>query len=357
MIFIFASLGPGGAERNFIRLANEVSLSSETIIVVLTKKSDVLRPTISSRIKIIQLNKKHVKSSLLSTVRILDEIEPHILVAALTHVNILAILASLFARHKPIVSISERNLRHRSPKSFFKHGILDLLIKIVYRRADIITAVSLLVRKQVAKRAGIPEEVIEVIYNPISLAHYDLSGSVIPHPWLRPHEPPVILAVGSLTRKKNFRILVKAFKLCAESEPMRLIILGEGPQRTRLQKLVKKLGLTGNVLLPGYVSNPLSWMQFARLFVSVSRVEGTSNVILEAMTVGLPVVATEASGSSRETLMNGKCGNIVLDKSVDSLANGIIAAVRTERSELPSECLSRFRLGVTVTKFMQVHGL
>jgi len=110
----------------------------------------------------------------------------------------------------------------------------------------------------------------------------------------------VVLGVGRLVPQKGFDVLLKAFALARRSQPMRLVIAGDGPRENReqLQALANDLGIGEDVWLAGFIANPLPLFRQAKLFVLSSRWEGMSNVLLEALASGCPVVATQTPGTS-----------------------------------------------------------
>lgn len=120
---------------------------------------------------------------------------------------------------------------------------------------------------------------------------------------------------------------------------MRLIVLGKGPEQSRLQALAEQLGIDADVDLTGHVANPLPFLRQAALFVLPSRWEGLSNALLEAMASGTPVVATRCTGST-EVLDRGRYGALVSVGEVDELARSITDELGRER---PRDELGRER--------------
>ena len=123
---------------------------------------------------------------------------------------------------------------------------------------------------------------------------------------------PIILGVGRLAPQKNFDLLIEAFAIARRQRPLRLAILGSGSEggREELLNRAKSLGVCDDVWLPGHVSNPFPYYGEAGLFVLSSRWEGMSNVLLEAMACGCPVVAARSAAGSAEILDDGKFGRL-----------------------------------------------
>ena len=185
-----------------------------------------------------------------------------------------------------------------------------------YRRllphSDHVIAISHGVRSSVVQIAEIPARRVTSIYNPVVSPHImELANRPPQHTWLSNDGPPIILGVGRLVKQKDFPTLLKAFQLVSNVRSVRLIILGEGRQRARLQKLVEKLGLDGRVSLPGYVNNPYAFMARASVFVLSSKFEGLGNVLVEALACGCPCVSTNCLSGPAEILADGQIGPLV----------------------------------------------
>ena len=180
-------------------------------------------------------------------------------------------------------------------------------------------AVSRGVAQAYARFGGVPEERICVLPNPI---HVDrvrrLSHENVPLP-----ATPYFLALGRLHPQKGFSLLLEAFSIFAKHHPdVHLLILGEGPERPRLEKLAHTLGLTSRVAFLGFVVNPYPYLRGAKALVITSRYEGFSMVALEALALRVPVVAVESEGGLLEALGDGRFG-IVTPRSPQALAHAM----------------------------------
>ena len=152
---------------------------------------------------------------------------------------------------------------------------------------------------------------MRVIPNPVlspalgMLAAEEVSGDPVPATHL-------VLATGRLVYEKDFGTLLEAFALVHAREPRaRLVILGEGPQRSRLEEQRHQLGLDDSVLFPGFAANPYAWMSRASVFVLSSLYEGLPTVLIEALACGAHVVATDCPSGPREILADGRLGALV----------------------------------------------
>jgi glycosyltransferase involved in cell wall biosynthesis len=132
----------------------------------------------------------------------------------------------------------------------------------------------------------------------------------------------VLLSVGRLSSEKGHMDLVQAFsRIVGMARPsrLRLVIVGDGPERPRVERCCRDLGLTGLVTLTGQQEDVNPYYGIADVFVLPSRSEGCPNVLLEAMAAGVPVVATQVGGVP-ETVTNGKEAILVKRQDHDGLA-------------------------------------
>lgn len=216
-----------------------------------------------------------------------------------------------------------------------------------YARADAVLAVSGGVADDLAGLTDLPRDSMRVIYNGIDRAEAQRrAAQTVEHPWLNRHldDAPIVLGVGRLSPQKDFPTLLQAVAILRNRRPVRLLILGEGPQRRELLSQATALGFTPgkDFSLPGFHENPLPFMRRADVFALSSTYEGLPNVVLEALAVGTPVVSTDCPSGPHELLDGGTFGPLVPVGDADALAEAID---RTLANPLPSERLQE-RAGV-----------
>jgi glycosyltransferase involved in cell wall biosynthesis len=121
-----------------------------------------------------------------------------------------------------------------------------------------------------------------------------------------------LLAVGRLTQQKGFDLLIAAFAdLIGRGHDLHLLILGDGEDHAKLEEVARTCGVSDRVFMPGFQQNPYPFFARAEAFVLSSRWEGLSMVILEAMALKLPVIATDCRHGPREITRDGECGVLV----------------------------------------------
>jgi glycosyltransferase involved in cell wall biosynthesis len=137
-----------------------------------------------------------------------------------------------------------------------------------------------------------------------------------------PQNALVCGAVSRLDPVKRINDLILAFAQVGTDHAAYLVIVGEGPERQHLEKMVQETGVSDQIIWAGYRANITSLLPAFDILLPPSLHEGLPNTILEAMSVGLPVVAT-AVGGTPELIVNEKTGLLVLPGNPDALANAI----------------------------------
>lgn len=195
-----------------------------------------------------------------------------------------------------------------------------------YREMHKVIAVSRELARDMTVLLGIDASRISVILNGVDIAEVQRQAAApVEDSWFAPGSPPVIVSAGRLSRQKNFELLLDAFAHLRKQRAARLLILGDGPPRARQALLDRaaRLGVADDFRLPGYEPNPMRFFARAGLFALSSRWEGASNVLLEAMACGCPVVATDCPTGVREQLDGGRIGPIVPVNDAEALTQAM----------------------------------
>lgn len=188
------------------------------------------------------------------------------------------------------------------------------------------------------QRQGVSPARLAVIPNGVDIDAIKRDAQApVDHPWFTDNAPPVVIAVGRLSPQKDFATLIRAFAAARRVRPMRLVILGDGPaaERARLTALAQALGVGGDLWLGGYQANPHAFVARAALSVLSSRWEGASNVLIEALACGTPVVATACPTGVREVLTEG-CGKLVPVGDAAAMAKAMLARIAAPRGAAES---------------------
>jgi glycosyltransferase involved in cell wall biosynthesis len=230
--------------------------------------------------------------------------------------------------------ISERN----DPLLQRHHPRVELLRRIVYRWADVVTANSK--GALTALEPFVPKHKLAFLPNPLMAASTSEAKAF---------GAPTVITIGRLVEQKGLDILLAAWAKVVEVLPdWRLAIVGGGPLEGELQALAAKLNIENSVDWIGHVSDPFPLLRGAEFFVLTSRFEGTPNAMLEAMVCGLPAIVSDASPGPCELIgPDESAGLIVPVEDVCATAEAIIRLARDEAL--------RLRLGLAARERARAH--
>ncbi len=265
------------------------------------------------------------------------ERRPRVALSAGNHFHIAASAAYLMAGSPHSVRLLFRASNPPFRGRDIRIGMfLAWLYRLRFMGARRIISVSSELGEILVKNIRIHPSRVVTIANSIDLkAASERAAEALEHPWFAAGEPPVVLGIGRLVPQKNFSLLIEAFARVHHATPSRLVIIGEGAEKEllKLQTLATKLGLASNdIWFAGRQSNPLKFLANAGLFVLSSNWEGMSNVLLEAMACGCPIVATDCPTGVRELLEGGRIGVIVPVGDLDAMAEAMRAKLAEPRN-------------------------
>lgn len=327
---VLPDLRGGGAERMHVHLANEWARRGHSVALVLLRRRGELVSLVSQPVAVEDLNADRIRAGLWPLRAYLRRARPDVVLSAmwpLTSISVIAWLlagrgARLFVSDHTPLSVSSRREPQGSP------ALLEALVRLTYPRASGIIAVSHGVREDLCRLGRLSAARVNVIHNPaaIGAASHREPREVRERLWgagFAHH----ILSVGSLTPAKDHASLIRAFAALSPELNAKLTILGEGPLRSDLERLVGALGLHDRVSMPGFVMDPYVWLRSADLFVLSSRWEGFGNAIVEALECGVPVVSTDCASGPSEILEEGRYGRLVPVDDLPALTAAMTAGL------------------------------
>lgn len=346
----------GGAQRAAVKLAGGIAARGLDVDLVLLDGGGPHRQSLDARVRVVELSARRVAFAAPPLARYLARERPDALVSFLTHANIAAVAARALSRTGARLALVEQNTLTAVRSELRRDGWLPALARHAYPRADAVVAVSEGVARDLVDALGLPPAKVSVIHNPVVDEGLRRAARLpARHPWFEDASTRVFLAAGRLTPQKDFPALLEAFRMLRESRRARLIILGEGEERARLEALVASKGLTGDVSLHGFVENPYAYMSRAAAFVLSSRWEGLPTVLVEALGCGCPVVATDCPSGPREILCDGEYGALVPVGDAAALCEAMIRVldVRPGASALEARA-DAYSVGRAVSRYLEL---
>lgn len=347
------SLEGGGAEKVNLLLAKGLKEKEARVDLVLSKAHGPYLQMIPEGINVVDLKAPRIIMALPSLIAYLRREKPSVLLSSLTHTNVVSVWGREVARVPTSVLVAEHvplKASHRNKHLRLNERTVRFLMGGAYKKAEAVVAVSKGLAKELVEEFDLPHEKVRVIYNPVIQDElFEKAKEPVAHPWLTPGEEPVFLAVGRLVAEKNFELLIRAFAKVRREKASRLLILGEGPERPRLQSLVRSLGLSEFVDMPGFVPNPYPYMVRASALVLSSLYEALPTVLIEGLALGVPIVATDCPFGPAEILEEGRWGRLVPMADEAALAQAMLEVLldppsEEERSAARKSAIERFGL-------------
>lgn len=250
--------------------------------------------------------------------QIVLEQRPKRVLALLTKTNILCCAA--FWNQPVHLVVSERN----DPRLQKLDRLWSQLRRLYYRRADVVTANT--------------EGVLDALQAMGCWRHLDLLPNPLPTGLDLAvadsvcQRERVVLAVARLVPQKGLDLLIVAFASLQERvrAGWRLVLVGDGPERSALVALARRHGISDQVVFAGFQSEPLRYMQQASIFALPSRFEGMPNALLEAMASGLPSVVSDSSPGPLEMVSDGRQGLVVPSEDANALSEALERLIADE---------------------------
>ncbi|CAN5408275.1 hypothetical protein BH11BAC1_BH11BAC1_21480 [soil metagenome] len=326
--FMVGSLRMGGAERMMIHTANQLAKHVQVSFLSLTGGAE-LKPELQNNVRLISFDKNKTLAAIPPILKFLKSEKPDVLISTQIHVNLVAMLLKIVFRAKTKIILREatspgaqfmnfRDARSRAVKS---------MVKMLYPKADAIVAICEAVKVNLIEHRFAKMEQVTVIFNPVFNQHLIEGMKAEADDEFFHAGVPVIISSGRLAPVKNFSLLIESFQKLLQKQDARLIIIGEGSERSKLQSLITELGLTAKVKLIGMKLNPYPYLKKSTVYVLTSLFEGLPNALIEAMACGLQLISVDCPGGSREVLRNGELGKLVPMNNADALAVAMAEAM------------------------------
>lgn len=359
-IFV-ATSGHSGVDRTMQNLIPAFAGRGYLVDILKVRKHGPELPSLPPGVRLFDLGTSHVYSSFFAVCRYLRRYRPVAMLTDKDRVNRTALLARAVTAGTPYLALScgttlSTDLSGRGP---IERWITRNSFRRLYPYADNLLMISNGSADDLTNYTGFPRERITVVPAPVIPASLLTERRPRPdHPWFQTGEVPVILGVGKLAPGKDYITLIRAFALVRKIKECRLVIIGKGKQENELRALAESLGVGDDVDLPGFQANAYDFMAYAALFVHTSLLEGLGFVIIEALALGTPVVATDCPSGPREILHDGKYGPLVPVQDHVKLAEAMLT---TLNQPLPpaflKEAARPYEIELSATAHLAAMGL
>ncbi|MFW0694305.1 glycosyltransferase [Aliarcobacter butzleri] len=331
-ILIFCtSMQKGGAERVISlllkELENEENIKVDFMMMEYGIEYDLpkyITPIILSNSKKSGVNKLlELPFIAMKLKKYIKENNINIVMSFLYRPNYINILAKIFgSSHKSIINIRSTTSRYKNEGLLGKINLF--LINNLFDKADLIISNSKGVDEDLKSIMNITTNT-KVIYNPVDIKYINSKKDICEDvDFDFKEDKKYVISVGRLIPLKRNIDLIKAFfELQKEDNNLEVLFLGDGILKNDLINECVKLNIENKVHFLGNVKNPFYYLSRSNLFVLNSEIEGFPNVLVEAMTCGLPVISSDCKSGPREILETEKYGLLYPVGNIDTLIEKI----------------------------------
>ena len=352
IVQVITELRPAGAERIVLELSRGLQQLHHHVTVIsllkIPEDSVIVQELRSLNIEVLSLNlNKFCLWRIFKLHSILRKIQPHVVHAHLIHANIVARLNAW--RRKYILINSVHIAEKRKGKKW--HFTCD---RLTLRHCDCMTTVSQAVQNFHAKKLGVPPSYFPVIYNGIHIPPPLSNGEItdLKRQWKIEHCSKLIGSIGRLDFQKGYDMLFDLLPQLSSQVPhgeyWAIVILGEGKQRNILQKYPSFANI--EVRLPGFREDAARCIGAFDLFVMPSRYEGFGLALVEAMSHGVPILASDVD-SLPELLQGYESGSAIDFNSVDTVER-IVRQLYTQ----PTTPCRKFTLQKMIVQYIDLYS-
>jgi len=380
ILFAIPNLRVGGAERVFLNLINNINRDIFEVHVAVGRFQGKFCSDLVDNISLHELGSIKSMLSIVPMTKLIWSIKPDIVVSTLGYI-VAASFSSLLSSKK--IAFISRFGNSMSPfldeqkiQSIVKYFLQLIINKFVIYMSDLIIVQSNHMKNDLNKIYSLNDKLLRKIIkinNPVEFDSINLSAKneELSNYFNKIFNNNfVFISVGGLEPRKNFEDLLSAFKSVNLEYPnSRLVILGDvhdnakdKDYRSHLQNLILELDIDEFVSLPGSIDHPelLPLISHSDFYVSSSIYEGVSNAILEALALGIPVIATDCPSGIREIINEGENGYLVTTNGdiAKNLSEKMFLVIEERKkfdsSEISNKIKRDFNISVIVKEYQKV---
>ena len=308
LIIFIPSIEDGGVEKNLFLISNYLSKKINNIAIITANFE--YKKKFSKRIKFLGLDFKFLrkKNRIFKYVFCLIQLMLQI-IKENRKVTILSFQANIYAIIlAKIFKIKIISRSNSSPSGWSQNTLKKIIFKIFLKKADLTIVNSLEFRQEMFDKFAVKAR---CIYNPFDKKY--IKNKIInfkKNVFQTKKNTLKILSVGRLTQQKDFITLLKAINHIKNAINLKLILIGKGSEKYKLNNFINNNQLNKKISLVGYKKNPYKYFQDTDIFVLSSKFEGLPNVLLEAQFFKKFIISSNCPTGPKEILLNGKAGEL-----------------------------------------------
>jgi glycosyltransferase involved in cell wall biosynthesis len=339
-LFFFSNFHIGGAQKIAINLINKLNTKDKSIKKIITiNSSGPLKKIISDSIQVYDLKKSRLIDCIFEYKNFIEKNNVQKIFCVQPHLAIFCYFINLIFNKKIKIIARETNSNQASNYRIFtfKEKIFLIIKNFVYRKIHLIICPS----------RGLENEIIG---RKIFISNF-VETKILSK--MKTKESNYILGVGRLVKQKRFHDLINAYNLIQKQIEENLIIIGEGPEKVKLDRLIKKLKLNKKIkILP--FNNYLSFLANCKIFVQTSAWEGMPNILIEAMVLRKKIVATDCFHGPKEILFNGKYGSLCSVGNIEEISKKIIKTIKSRKPFISKKFINKFSINYALERYYKI---
>lgn len=306
ILIITSSLGGGGAERIAVDVANGFSELGDEVVLFALRPEGQYKTLLNKKVVVKSGHGNRAATNVWMLMALFIKYSPEIIFCSQNYLCFFVWLAKVVTfSSSSSLFVRESSTPSESIPRTFKGRVLKICTKCVYERADHVIATCEYVRDDMVHFYKLRKKPL-VMNNPVNTEliraqSLDSISLSYVNDWLH-NDIPIIISIGRLHSVKNFDFLIRSFELLFKVKECRLLILGEGDERGKLEAIIEEKLLTNVVKLPGFMANPFPFLRCSSVLALTSLFEGYPNVLIQARIVGTPIASVKCPGGVAEML-------------------------------------------------------
>ena len=325
--FLLPNLGAGGAERISLIFARLLKKSGQDVrFINLGHEGGEMTEWLKPEFDVTSLNRSRSLKAIPALVNFLRKHKGDTVFASRENASIAGLIACRLT-HTPII-LRLPNM----PTNQLHHGAKGLKLRIVkwvnkrlFRHAKTVIAQTDAMRDEAIAYYGLPPEKVVTIYNPVDIEQIRTNATKGNNPFT--HSGKHFLSVGTIDFRKGVDVLLNAFTILRDQIPDATLTIVGRKEGEYAHKLIEKWDGKNGVVFCGFHENPYPYMAHCDVFVLSSRMEGFPNVLLEAMCLNKPVVATTCLPVVSQLVHDGINGYVCPVEDAEIMANCMMKAL------------------------------
>ena len=361
LCFFLPSLKTGGAEKVFVNLANHFAKKNKhKVFLIVGNTEKIYQKQVNNRVKFINLKSTRLRYTLIKLIKIFKKENFQVVFSTMPHSNVFLCLLKKIFNFKFKLYVRQSNVYEKpleiEPSLISR--IYIYLMRKTYPYADGVISTSDAVNKETEKYFYVPKNKNFLIRNPIdSKKIFKLSQQKISLDLKK--NAIKIISIGKLSAQKNFASLIDCIYFLKKNtkKTFQVLIIGEGKLYSNLKKKIDNLKLYDEIKIIKFVDNPYKYISKFDMLVQPSLWEGSSNVLLEALSCKIKVVCYKIPGGTNEILKKNRFGLLAKFNDYKDLSRKILKSHELKKSFRNSRQFKNLKLFDVKKNFKMYYDL